>query len=57
MAVTWDGTLIQCDEPGCDARETVPAALVDESDDRKHHWVVGRAWTTEGGRHLCPEHW
>jgi hypothetical protein len=58
VALVWDGTLIRCDATECGRTERVPTWQsfenvvlgVDE-------WLEGRAWSTVGGRHYCPEHW
>jgi hypothetical protein len=57
VALTWDGTFIQCDGPDCAASERLPASLLEQSGRRHDDWLIGRAWATDAGRHYCPEHW
>jgi len=46
-----------CDIPGCTAQERLPQALSGQPDARTQKWLEGRAWSTQDGRNLCPEHW
>jgi hypothetical protein len=49
--------VLRCDEPGCTAQERVPQSLAGEPEARTLKWLEGRAWASQDGRNLCPEHW
>jgi hypothetical protein len=57
MAVSWDGANVNCDGPDCGASERLPATLLENPVRRHEDWLVGRAWSTDGGSHYCPDHW
>ena len=57
MTILEGSGLLNCDEPGCMAQERIPPAVMQDSERRTLKWLEGRAWSTQNGRNLCPEHW
>jgi hypothetical protein len=57
MTIAEGGRMVRCDAPGCPALEALPPTLACSHEEEQARWIIGRAWTTEDGRTLCPEHW